>query len=405
MLAAPKVLRWRIIVNLAVGACLLATGCGGAGRSAGPQEFVYTTTIQSVGPDGAHLSAVSGFRADNSGHLRPIAGSPFPISFQPGGVDALQTDPKSRFLLIEGGALGCMFCFGTTGVAALEPNHELSFPPSPFPNINRGISQPLIDALGRFVFYRDPVTAGGIHVAAVTADLSFPEVQGSPFVPGFMPDAVDPGGKFLVAIESNNASFAVFSIASSGTLTELSRVQNDDPRRLFFSRAFVHPSGKFLYMLVQDLAQQIHLELFQVDASGRLTATSFAPIIGGLQADVPFIDLIAIHPSGKFFYGFQCDPSQCRTTPPIRGGPTLLSAFAIDQATGEVNISPRFSLPQDWLTAVFDQSGERMFATRGADCLSPGQLIAVRVDKTTGRLMPGPATPTDTCPQGIAITQ
>jgi hypothetical protein len=198
--------------------------CGGSSTPTIPPpqglEFVY---VGNVGDRN-----ISAFQIDNTGQLQEIAGSPFQPAYS-----VAHADPLSRFLLVVQDA-------GEVP-AVIESSHALSF------NSKTAIpgGWELMDALGRF-FYTSQATSetdfNPIHVYSVTADLSFPEVPGSPFDLGIRPLAIHPAGKFLFGFNSNEV--VTVQIGATGTLTRISSV----PAIALPWDIYIHPSGEFLYV-------------------------------------------------------------------------------------------------------------------------------------------------------------
>ncbi len=355
---------------------------------------------------------------DGSGHLSPVSGSPFPIDPVLGGAKLTPTDfradPKSRFLLISG-VLGCgpNLCLGPLvhALSVIGADHALTYR-QVLPNLLT--SDAMIDPLGRFLFASDDA---GIHTYAIGPDLSLNEVPGSPAGATFNLAAVDPGGRFVVGINNlqqtgpftfvENGRLAVFEVSPSGALKQDSILQFDS-QHLY--QVFIHPSGKFLYLSRADVsnrdnpsAARAFFDVFPLDTTGR-------PIPPANTADVTdaHVQWFAVHPSGNFFYGFQCG-SGCFGAAVVAATPDL-AAYPIDPATGVVTLTPAFSQPVRLGGEAFDATGQRLFTS--SSCSDPvtrsftnGTLNALSVDVTTGRVTAGDSVTANACFGEIAVTQ
>ena len=252
-----------------------------------------------------------------------------------------------------------------------------------------------MDPLGRF-FYMSLATSttdfNPIHVYSVTADLSFPEVAGSPFDLGIRPVAIDRAGKFLFGF--NTAEVATVQIDASGALSKISSVARNNAVNIH-----VHPSGTFLYVASFPgvvSSYQYDIQVCNISATGTLTPvaseTNFMP-------NATF-DFIALHPSGKFVFSNSCGTTQCQ-----------LDTLSVDQTTGYIDPKPIFSYPEVWNKAVLDASGARLFAISGKPgkngCLAsdaPG-ILSVFTITASGQLQPMTTTQTDVCPASVVVTK
>jgi hypothetical protein len=375
-----------LIANLARSFFLISliislVACGGSSSPPivpppSSSEFIYVSNVTSWD---SHIAI---FEIDTAGQLKEIAGSPL----QPaGGAYGLIVDPQSRFLLVaqDPGWVP----------AAIDSSHALSF------NTRVAIAGGwnLMDPLGRF-FYTSLATSttdfNPVHVYSVTAELSFPEVAGSPFDLGIRPVAIDPAGKFLFGFNTNEV--ATVQIGTTGTLTKISSVSAiDEPWDIY-----IHPSGGFLYVKsITDFSRE-DLRVYKINSAGALTAvaseTNFVPEGQSFQ-------FIAFDPSGNFVFSNRCGP------------PCQLDTLSIDQSAGYINPKPIFSNAHQWNTAVLNTSGARLFAVSGkpgeSGCLPTGTgsaepgVLSVFAITASGQLQPITTAQTGVCPGSVVVTQ
>ncbi len=111
--------------------------------------------------------------------------------------------------------------------------------------------------------------------------------------------AVDPAGKYLYAVNlkggasNTGGSISQFTIGANGTLapmTPATVAQGNGSTDIA-----VHPSGKWAYAVSSKNPGSTVVQ-YVIGASGALAAASTAPIT------YPFPNFLAIHPSGKFLY-------------------------------------------------------------------------------------------------------
>lgn len=154
-------------------------------------EYLYVGNSMGFLPTSTTAGdAILGYSVDNSGNIALLPGFPIALQFPPG---AIVPDPRSRFLLVNGGFFGV----ATFVIATINSDHTLSFQPDP------GVgARPVIDPLGRFVFGN---SGNSISAFAITSNpsLSLVKVPNSPFGNGFLPVSVDPNGNFLIALSTN----------------------------------------------------------------------------------------------------------------------------------------------------------------------------------------------------------
>jgi DNA-binding beta-propeller fold protein YncE len=370
-----KCLRTHVSCLCCVFSLILMCACASSHPSIPPPETSQYVYVANAGDN-----SISGFEIDSGGQAGVIPGSSFKLSFQPG---RLISDPQSRFLLVGAEPLPFM-------PAAIGTSHTLSF------NSNETLPSGyvLMDPRGRFVFLTDNSGAFGnliTHVYSVKTDLSFEEVAGSPSEPYLLPAATDPAGKFIFALELTNIH--TLRIEDTGALTEVASTSvNSYP-----VRALVDPPGRFLY------AEHINpagIQVFQIGTTGTLTTASDIKFPEGRG-----FSLYAFHPSGNFVLANECTGIGLPTC-------SLLDTLFVNSKTGELNLTPVYSLPiQWWLQPVLDSTGAQILiissGTSSSDCnVSVPGLLRVFSFGTDGRLRPtGVTAQTGRCPSFVVVTQ
>jgi hypothetical protein len=364
---------------------LICAGCGSSSSPSIPppqtSEFIY------VGSQGVNSAAnplpgtISAFQINGSGQLSEIPGSPFKVPLLPPfGWWGLQADPKSRFLMVVSAT-------NTLMPAGISASHTLTFG-SGAKLLPGGT---LMDPRGRFFF--DATDGSGslgpttpIHVYSVTADLSFPEVLGSPFLAGILPAAIDPEGKFIFGI---GGQIDTLQISASGALTKTSSFPD---YAAYY--AFIHPSGQFLY--AEDVSQTnpdgTDIQVYKIDSVGGLTPAASEPNFApGKTFSFYF------HPSGNFLFSNGCTNLNSTCS---------LDTLPIDVNTGRINPTATSSLPGRFASLALDSTGGRLFViANGSDCTVPG-LLSVYSVSTQGELRAtGVTAQTGPCPTSVVVTQ
>jgi hypothetical protein len=338
---------------------ILILACGGGSTSSIPPpenfEFVYVANQNS--------NTISGFQIDSSGHLTELQGSPFKVPFPP--PYALMSDARSRFLLVRGN--------NVLVPAAISASHALVFNST----VHLAPGFTLLDPLGRFVFSTDNnfTFDTPIHVYSATADLSFPEVGGSPFLSGVLPAAIDPSGKFIFGF---GPGVDTLQIGATGALTETSNIFSYSP-----IYGFMHPSGQFLYVQhLSNSSDALTLDIYRVSSSGVLSLANSEADFGAW--------LVAFHPSGGFVFSLS--------------GNTI-NTLPIDVSTGTIAPGSAYSVSGNWSgPPALNPSGSRLFAiSKGANCTVSGLLSVFSVN-SRGRLQgTGTTAPTGPCPDAAVV--
>ena len=268
--------------------------------------------------------AVFGFTIDSSsGALTPIAGtggsSPFT---SPSGGSAVVAHPAGSFLYVGGAG----------GVTAFTVNSDGSLSEvagSPFSTGGVTPIQMSIDGAGKFLYALD---GASLTVFSIESDGSLVMAVGSPFPFSMLQIEPDKSGTFMVGITGQTGATGgagdptvyVFSIGSSGVLTQTSNVTTVNPPAYMQ----VDAGGGFVYTFNQTAfgatAPSQPMEGFSL-ASGILTAlpsTSFSQLdaaMGKLDQAGLYIFADAQIPStdvgGTFVYGINSDGSLSNTLP------------------------------------------------------------------------------------------
>ena len=270
---------------------------------------------------------------------------------------------------------------------------------------------------GIYAFRFDPNTSRLVTVS----DTPFgPETAGAPL-------AISRGGKFLYSIQylTNQAALAGFAIQPDGFLASIPGMPFDTGEPIM--GLALHPTADFLYAVAMSGA----LEVYSIDAStGALAprSTFAAPAAGsalitpdgrflyemtangiyefsidaatGALTQLPASPVAyhvvpgagAIHPSGKFLYVANADPSVTTNA--------QLSAWSIDRETGElaaISLSPSAVTAGPQKSVTIDGSGQLAMVTTpssGGD----GCFYELIIDPATGGLSSTPGAGTECGP-------
>ena len=150
----------------------------------------------------------------------------------------------------------------------------------------------------RFLYAAIPSGAGGGQIVAYREDPNagvLNQLSGSPISAGSAVEslAIDPTGKYLYAANSGNNNISLYTISSTGGLTEVkAQLTGTTPTLLVMD-----PSGSFLYA-ANSLSNDI--SAFSIGTGGVLTTV---PQNGGATAPIGLSAMnMALAPSGKFLY-------------------------------------------------------------------------------------------------------
>jgi len=150
----------------------------------------------------------------------------------------------------------------------------------------------------RFLYAAIPSGAGGGQIVAYREDPNagvLNQLSGSPISAGSAVEslAIHPSGKYLYAANSGNNNISLYTISSTGGLTEVkAQLTGTTPTLLVMD-----PSGSFLYA-ANSLSNDI--SVFSIGTGGVLTTVQQN---GGATAPIGLSAMnMALAPSGKFLY-------------------------------------------------------------------------------------------------------
>jgi 6-phosphogluconolactonase len=202
----------------------------------------------------------------------------------------------------------------------------------------------------------------------------------TPPAQGFTPTGLVllPSKKFLYAINSQNYSISIFSVAADGTL---SLTGAPTPAGAGPNSAVIDPTGSFL--LVTN-AFSDNVSVFSIDSSsGALTEVSGSPFYANKNPTQ-----IAFSHSGQFVYvvnpsigtitGFAFDPTATEVLTPVPGSPAPsgagAAALAVDGDRFVYVVNPSAINPAPYAS-------------------TPGNISAFSIDSITGELTPVAGSP------------
>lgn len=311
-----------LAVELLITACgashHIQNGCPSCPNST--NHFIYTANAA------GNPSTVSALKSDSStGVLTPVSGSPYNTGM---GSVALVKDPARSHIYVVNDFSGDISAFSM--------------------NATSGALAPL---------------AGSTTVEA-----------------GVNAIAIDPLGQFMYVVSGNSANLWIFSIASSGALTQLSGtpivVSNSG---VTSSSVLLDPSGKYLYVAASSSSSVLGTVFgFSRDSTtGRLVSLSGFPLSVAGQANHGAFD-----PSGKFLL---------LTGNNVFGTAGGLSVFSLDASTGLLTLasgSP-FQVRDDPAGVAVEASGKFVYVANTADAT----ISAFALDSATGALTPVAGSP------------
>jgi DNA-binding beta-propeller fold protein YncE len=229
---------------------------------------------------------------------------------------------------------------------------------------------------GKFLYSIDFATnQNALAAFAIQTDGFLVSVPAAPFDAGepIAALATNPAADFLYAI-AMSGDLKVYSIdAATGALTPRSTVSAPAAG----GNALITPGGRFLYDTTTNGIYE-----FSIDAAtGALTQLVGSPVAYHV---VPGPGVI--HPSGKFLYITNADPSVTSNA--------QLSAWSIDSQTGElgaISLSPSAVTAGPQQSVTIDGSGQFAMVTTAASAgVSAGCFYELGIDASTGALAPVP---------------
>jgi DNA-binding beta-propeller fold protein YncE len=231
-----------------------------ASNGIAPVSIAVHDSLVYVANGGAGGSDYTGFRLNAGGHLRPIAGSTYPLpdNALPGQV---LISPDGRRLVgtrvgpNAGPSFVDAFRIGGDGRLTAAPG-------SPFAAQRIGpFGSSFSPTHGDQLFVsnaHDGAGAGSVSVYDVAADGSLTAIASSPFVdhqtaPCWV--AISPDGNALFAVNTAVPSISRFAVAADGSLTLVGSTPFASPTGLRPFDAAVSPDGGFLYVVDAGVAK------------------------------------------------------------------------------------------------------------------------------------------------------
>jgi len=308
------------IVLLAIG---FTAGCGGGSsgftsqppQPAAKPEFLYAKIIQGIGSSPSGTLAI--FKVDPSTGALTSNGTLSLPSF----TSAFAVNAKANTLYVSdeqpNASLIDIYHINPDSGAVTQANSLfLSSTICPFcPPPPNGPGPLLMDPMGKFLYYGSDQFGSvteSVGSLSVDGNGALAPVSGSPFAADSVPYvlAVHPQGKFIFTENMPNVLGNAFQIQSI--------------------------SG------------------FSVGTNGGLTPTPHSPLVPSGPVD---LGSFTVHPSGKFLYATSASST------------TGLSAWAINQTTGEISDLPGFPFLSGVHTAIatFDRTGKFLYLTFGIE--------------------------------------
>ncbi|HMC62352.1 MAG TPA: beta-propeller fold lactonase family protein [Candidatus Solibacter sp.] len=224
------------------------------------------------------VAKIDAFKADATGALSALSGSPFPS----GSDFFLVIDPQSRFLFgADVDPPGGVDAFTIDSTGALT-----AVAGSPFPAIPNFVGNTMpnaivVDSTGRFVYLALGGTGQIAAFSIITPSGALNPVPGSPFAAGNTPLTMVAANNFLYVSNALDGTLSGYSIApTTGILTPLS----GSPFQVRAAALATDPAGAILYA-----SGATGIMAFTVDASGGLTPIAGSPFPGGPATVLTFV--------------------------------------------------------------------------------------------------------------------
>jgi 6-phosphogluconolactonase len=350
-------------------------GSGSGGTTTGPNEVLYVAS----GSNGQGQILAFPVTADSG-----ILGAARAIN-APEYLYEMEADAAGKFLYASDFDSGEMRVYAIqSSTGALSEMAGSPFAPSTPPS-NGGPF--VLSPDGKFLFYSDAF--GNISTFSISSGTLSPvggavaQDNGQPYEM-----AVDPTGKFLYVVDHADyvvdGEMSVFSISSTGTLTEISGSpfsfhsgNNSEP-----SGIAMHPSGKFLYTGLTTVPTGIDGYVANTQ-TGALSLISGAPWVSGGSGT----NYLIMAPSGARLYA--SDPSGVNTFAIDPSSGALTKQDALADATGGPT----------WM--VIDKAGKFLYAAN-----PPFKNVSsYPIDPTTGNVTNPVNYPAGDDPGAMALVQ
>jgi len=241
-------------------------------------------------------SQVASYREDpNSGVLTQIAGSPFPAG---DGAESMVVHPSGKFLYVANPGAAendvSLFTISSTGVLTEVTPRTSVAPDGSSPDLL------VMDPAGKYLYV---MNVGSNNISVFSIDSSaggLTPVSGSPFSIGLTPQNMQlaPSGNFLYVVSSissvggqTSGSIEGFSV-NAGVLSALGVTSSDGANP---SGLAINPKDTFLYVANKGSNT---ISIFSINSSGGLTEVSGSPLNDVDQGPVAMI----VDQSGKYLY-------------------------------------------------------------------------------------------------------
>jgi len=260
-------------------------------------QFVYTDDNESNYVNLEPVNTVSAFQVQNDGSLSLIAGSPFHTGGAGGGHDidpgeiTVATQANASFLYAANNGTGTIAAFtinpgsgtlahiaGSPFFADGAPGGDYSLAASPD---------------GKFL-YATADASTVIHIYSISSSGELTEISGSPFPAGANTQGlkVTANGKFLIAGENFSASaVAVYSIASDGTLSSVAG--SPYPAAADVLGVDANCASNLVFAISEVI------DVYSMGSDGALTAVSGEPFPNGTRSTSGGL---ALSPNNQFLF-------------------------------------------------------------------------------------------------------
>jgi 6-phosphogluconolactonase len=344
-------------------------------------QFVYSDNNVSTGINNNPVNSVSAFKIEADGSLAQVKGSPYATGGAGGGnnIDpeeiAIAQQNTSSFLYAANDGSGTISAYVINPVAGSLAR----VPGSPFfaDGAPGGDYSLATSPNGKFLFATADTTTA-IHIYSIASTGALTEVSGSPFETGASSQGlkVTPNGRFLLVGENSLTAVGVYSISSSGTLTAVTGSPFAASASPF--NVAVNCAGNLVFVIDNGSFNGSFsaIDAYSMASDGSLTPVSGEPFFNGTSSTSGGLTL---SPNGQFLFvtdTFSNDISSMSvgsngTLAQVSGSP-----FATSNWTGGVAVS---------------RSGKFVYSA----LFTVAQIDGRAVD-SSGALSPVPGTPFST---------
>jgi 6-phosphogluconolactonase (cycloisomerase 2 family) len=334
-------------------------------------RFVYAGNVSS--------STVSGYILDQAtGGLTGVPGSPIggfytsPLS--------VTSHPSGRFVYVG-------HSYGVTGFSSDATTGQLTqipggypyfgytgTPPNPQPSVYALTSDPT----GRYVYAANQ-NAGTVSAYMVDGgNGALTPIGTYPAGPCPYSVTVDPSGKFVYVANNCGPGPGVWAYAIDGGTGALTPVSGSPFGGISATAVTAAPNGQVLYAISSNSLRGYTIN----STTGALTLISGFPVATSVCCT--YYSGLTVDPTGRFLYAAASSGS--------------VSAFSIDAVTGGMTAvagSPFAVAPNNQsYGASVDASGKFLYVSSYANTSgSPGAVVALAINQTTGALTAAPGSP------------